>query len=236
MTAPIVLFDPEDYIRPAHIELHARLWWCALHGSLEKIMDLNPWSGSQMHLVPAHGASAIHLAALHNHLFVTTDVLDLCVAAGTDIHAPDHADRTPLYVAAHKGNLPAIQQLSARGARWDALSAEGQSPLSAFLFSVPNFIDRGEIAHFQEIVQWCIEQGANPNQRCVAKDGSIKTPLEALKSWERLTSTIHKNHHIAPEYVAVIEWFQEVCLSHSRQSLEQAIGCVGGASRQKSKI
>lgn len=105
------------------------------------------------------GTMAIHLAASHNNL----PLLDLVVEAGTDINLPDRSERTPLYHAAHMGQLDAANWLIERGANVNTPASNGQTPLHAAV-----------VRNWPDIVDLLLDAGAET----AVSDSQSRTPLD----------------------------------------------------------
>ncbi|GFR51313.1 hypothetical protein Agub_g13678 [Astrephomene gubernaculifera] len=81
---------------------------------------------------PSSGETALHRAAQHGHV----PVMELILTAGADANHTDYAQRTPLYVAANAGCLPAVRTLLDRSAELfpdrplaDACGSSSSQPL-----------------------------------------------------------------------------------------------------------
>lgn len=80
---------------------------------------------------PLRQATALHNAAAQGHLAV----MAMLVEHGATVDRPDWNGNTPLINAAWFARLDAIRFLQVRGARLDTVTGEGQSALSAAMYS-----------------------------------------------------------------------------------------------------
>lgn len=91
-------------------------------------------AGADPNLVNEDGQSALHAVSLHsandlNDEAFAADAIAQLVAAGADVSVRDHRERTPLSLAAFRGNAVAVEALLAAGADSDARSEDGNTPL-----------------------------------------------------------------------------------------------------------
>lgn len=96
--------------------------WTGIPRLVAKLLSLGADPTATNH----DGLNALHASALNGE----STVIDLLVRAGVDIEAfGGSPGATPLYMAAHNGNVDVILQLLEAGAKVDKLSTTGKTPL-----------------------------------------------------------------------------------------------------------
>ncbi|MGH9384096.1 MAG: ankyrin repeat domain-containing protein [Vicinamibacterales bacterium] len=108
-------------------------------------------AGSDVNAAQSDGMTALHLAAMHGDVEMTTMLL----AAGANLRAMTRlGGYTPLHLAAQGGHLAAVRALLSAGANVDILTTTGATSLMLAAKSGS-----------QEVTTTLLELGANPNAK-----------------------------------------------------------------------
>lgn len=117
--------------------------------------------------------SPLHIACRQGH----TEMVQLLLDHGADIHAKEFRGKTPLFIAA-ENNLPdMLQQLLACGAKLDAANFKGETPLHAAC----------TMGH-TKIVEILLEAGADPR----AESHLEETPFDSARKHEAVRQLLLK--------------------------------------------
>ncbi len=111
--------------------------------------------GASLAAVDEHGDTALHEAAFARfHHALSAEVL---ISLGADVHAVNHTGLTPLHCAVDGKNLASTRALLAHGARHDARSREGLTPLEYGLQRLSNI----DLVDMVPVARLLLEHGAS---------------------------------------------------------------------------
>ena len=125
------------------------------------------------------GSTPLHAAAMS----ASSDVADVLLQAGADVHAVSDYGYTPLHYACDSTNLPVVQTLLSHGADVNAVDTRGDTPLHSACYFALN-----ESAILPIAEQLC-DHGTDPylcdrtgrNAVAVAEERGWMTVLNVLK-------------------------------------------------------
>jgi len=142
---------------------------------IQKIVD----SGDVKIDVPnKYGFSALMQASVKGY----TDIVEILLKSGADVHLQNDAGKTALMLACYAGTLDAVKMLRQYGARYTDFDRGGSAPIHWA-------VDGGN----KRLVEWIIKDGADPNMRdlnsgwtplirCACVSGHRDVGLELLEA------------------------------------------------------
>lgn len=111
--------DPEERSAQGETPLHCAV----LSGAIPLVTKLLDY-GADVNSVDEQGAAPIHMAVEGRDA-----ILKLLIQSGANPQAPRHDGKTPLHLAAERGNLVAVTELLQAGATVDVKDQDGDTPL-----------------------------------------------------------------------------------------------------------